>query len=295
MKNNYNFETPILFLIFSRPELTNMVFDKIKSIQPKKLYVAADGPRNEIEKLKTDETRKIINNVNWECEVKTLFREQNLGCKKAVSEGISWFFLNEEQGIILEDDCLPDKSFFRYCEELLIKYRDNEKVFMISGQKPIGFPVGKNKLIFTKRSYIWGWATWRRSWREYNIDVVKDECVLKKIQSISLLEKPLLKKRNDDIKSGKINTWDFQLEILQRIKKSYCIIPSANLVENIGFNISTHNFNKIDILFQNRKKRQFVFPIKYPAKITNNKLFDGLFLLQNLLRILLKKIIKTKG
>lgn len=129
------FETPILFLIFNRPDVTQRVFEEIKKQKPKFLFIAADGPREnkEGELEKCLQTREIINLIDWDCELKTLFREKNLGCRNAVSSAIDWFFENVESGIILEDDTLPHPDFFRFCEELLIKYKDDERIWLITG------------------------------------------------------------------------------------------------------------------------------------------------------------------
>ena len=133
--------TPILFLVFNRPDTTQRVFAQIRKIQPKQLFIAADGARKgkEGEQERVAQVRKLIlEGIDWDCEVKTLFRDENLGCGKAVSEGITWFFKNVEQGIILEDDTLPDLSFFPFCEELLERYKDDERVAMISGYCKFG-------------------------------------------------------------------------------------------------------------------------------------------------------------
>ena len=130
------FNTPILFLIFNRPQTTLLVFEQIKKVQPKWLFIAADGPHIEKpgEEELCNETREIVlKGIDWDCEVKTLFRSENVGCMKGPSEAINWFFGNVEQGIILEDDCLPDSSFFTYCEQLLEEYKYNEKIITIGG------------------------------------------------------------------------------------------------------------------------------------------------------------------
>ena len=129
------FNTPILFVIFNRLDTTFKVFEKIREIKPKKLYIAADGPRKQIEgeNEKCAKVRSIETLVDWDCEVKTLFQSENLSCGPAVSTAISWFFNNEEQGIILEDDCLPNTSFFHFCEEMLNYYKENETIMHIGG------------------------------------------------------------------------------------------------------------------------------------------------------------------
>jgi hypothetical protein len=168
------FKSPILFLIFNRPDTTKAVFESIKSIKPLKLYIAADGARgNKLgEDLLVEETRAIIQSVDWECEVKTLFRKENLGCKVAVSSAIDWFFENEEQGIILEDDCLPDASFYGFCENLLDYYKNDERVFHISGNNfQDGIIRGDGSYYFSKYNHSWGWATWRRVWKTYDVNM----------------------------------------------------------------------------------------------------------------------------
>ena len=156
----------VLFIIFNRPETTQRVFDAIRLAKPTRLYIAADGPRENKtgEKELCEQARKIAQNVDWDCEVKTLFQKENLGCGKAVSHAISWFFENEDMGIILEDDCLPHQSFFKYCEELLEKYKNNDRIGIISGnnfQKKR--KIGSFSYYFSDIVNIWGWATWARS------------------------------------------------------------------------------------------------------------------------------------
>ena len=159
--------TPVLFLIFNRPELTEKVFQKIQDAQPKYLFVAADGPRDNKygEKDLCEKTRAVVlENITWECEVKTLFRTENLGCRTAVSSAINWFFENVEEGIILEDDTVPDNSFFSYCQALLEKYRNHEQIMMITGDNfQDGIKRGNGSYYFSRYVHIWGWASWRRA------------------------------------------------------------------------------------------------------------------------------------
>ena len=129
------FKVPVLFLIFNRPDTTQQVFDEIRKARPEQLYVAADGPRKDqsADYELCKKTRDIIQQVDWDCKVFTCFRDENLGCKRSVSSAIDWFFSHVEEGIILEDDCVPDQSFFPFCQELLEKYRDDTRIMMISG------------------------------------------------------------------------------------------------------------------------------------------------------------------
>lgn len=290
-------DLPVLFLIFNRAESTLRVFEEIRKAKPNELFIAADGPRNQNEKIKTDEARAIVSKIDWDCRVKTLFRDENLGCKRAVSEAISWFFDNVKYGMILEDDCLPSQSFFSYCKNLLVKYENDERVFMISGQKSVWYPFIKKSFVFSKRAYIWGWASWARSWKKYDLNNLNDTNIVEKLPSTSFFEKVLLRKRASDIRNGKLNTWDLQLEFTQRLDRGLCVVPKSNLVENIGFEISTHSFNKIDILFQKFKRKELSLPLKYPKRVIKNNLFDFAFLKFNILRIILKRLLpgKVKG
>jgi hypothetical protein len=207
------FDTPILFLVFNRPETTSIVFDEIKKIKPSRLFIAADGPRdsklNEIHKCQ--EVRELFDTIDWPCELKTLYRQENLGCKIAVSSAITWFFEQVEYGIILEDDCLPDLTFFEFCSELLLKYEKDNEVMMIGGnnfhKKPLEI---SSSYYFTNYPHIWGWATWRRAWSNYNLDVSDYEKVLNENSFNNFFQSRSEKKHwfnvFDKVAKGKINT-----------------------------------------------------------------------------------------
>ena len=160
-----SFNTPILFLLFNRPDTTQKVFNSIREIKPKYLFVSADGPRpNSLNDLNDcNQTRKILDQIDWECNLKTLFREKNMGCKKAIKEGIDWFFEHVDKGIIIEDDCLPSKSFYSFCEELLNIYENDNRIMMISGYNALGKFETPNDYLFSKIGSIWGWATWKKN------------------------------------------------------------------------------------------------------------------------------------
>jgi len=169
------FQTPpILFLLFNRPYLTQRVFACIREARPARLFVAADGPRPDRvgERQLCAEARKVVDQVDWPCELLTLFRDENLGCGKAVSSAIDWFFEHVEEGIILEDDCLPHPSFFRFCEKLLEKYRDDERVMQIGGCNfQDGIKRGPASYYFSIYNHIWGWASWSRAWKYYDVGI----------------------------------------------------------------------------------------------------------------------------
>jgi len=244
-------KTPILFIIFNRPETTKKVFDTIRAAKPKKLFIAADGPRDGKtgEKELCIETRKIIENIDWDCEIKTLFREKNLGCGKAVSEAITWFFQNVEEGIILEDDCLPSPSFFDFCEKMLERYRNENKIMMISGSNPAtSLPDLESDYYYSKAYSIWGWATWRRAWNLYdkrmidwptqkNSDLLTNFYPNKRVQDYFWIA-------FDNTYNDRIDTWDYQWTYTCIKNNGLNIIPKYNMISNIGV-VGTHTIKKI--------------------------------------------------
>lgn len=274
-------KSPVLFLIFNRPEFTFKVFSRIKEAKPARLYIAADGPREskgekEVELCRL--ARSVVDKIDWQCEVKLLFREKNLGCGKAVSEAITWFFDNEPEGIIIEDDIYVHPDFFEYCDLLLEKYRDCQEIMLICGRNfQFGESMTENSYYFSAIAKIWGWASWRRSWKLY--DYYLNKYPLEKVVETS-------NKVFDDkgvtqyfcniynsIKNKSSDTWDFQLFISTLCNNSYCIIPNNNLVENIGIGLNaTHTRNIFD---KNIKyKYSKILPLIHPEKIEYNKDID---------------------
>jgi hypothetical protein len=237
------FSVPILFIIFNRLETAKRVFEEIKNIRPKTLFISADGPRQDRagEYEKCEKVRNyVINNIDWGCEVKTLFREKNSGCKLAVSSALDWFFTQVEQGIILEDDCLPDQSFFPYCEELLNVYKDNKKVFMISGNNYlIKHKTEKESYYFSHLTHVWGWASWRRAWDTYDISL-KDYPEFienKKIEKVwnSQNAREYWLRCFNMVYENKLDTWDYQWTYNIWNHDGVSVAPNVNLVSNIGY------------------------------------------------------------
>ena len=168
------FDIPILFVVFNRYETTLRVFQVIRQQEPSRLFIAADGPRlNRSDDLeKCNQVRQIVDLVDWDCEVITLFRDANLGCRDAVSSAINWFFSHVDKGIILEDDCLPVPFFFSFCQEMLEYYQSDDRVMMVSGDNfQNGIQRGKGSYYFSKCCHIWGWATWKRAWDKYDVEM----------------------------------------------------------------------------------------------------------------------------
>lgn len=238
-----SFSAPILFLIFNRPEITQRVFEEIKKQKPKYLYVAADGARSHVtedfDKCKV--TRNlVIDGIDWDCEVKTLFRDGNLGCGVAVSEAITWFFKNVEQGIILEDDCLPESSFFGFCETLLERFKEDEQVYAIGGSNfQNGKQIGEASYFFSNYAYVWGWASWRRAWNSYDFNLRQLEAYKEK-QSIKRIDNRAVFKNYwisiyEKTANKEIDTWDYQWTFTIWNNVGVTIVPNVNLISNIGF------------------------------------------------------------
>ena len=278
-------QTAVLFLVFNRPDTTKQVFEAIRLAKPPRLYVAADGAREgkpgEAERVEL--VRRIATEVDWPCEVKTLFRDKNLGCKYAVSSAVTWFFENEEQGIILEDDCLPAQSFFWYCEELLNKYKDHESIYLISGDARGPEAIGMQEDYgFCKYPLIWGWASWGRAWSKYDVSLsdwggVSKENIINNFTDHGPTRKFWLKTFSD-VRSGKIDTWDYQFVYTLCANQGKCIVPKFNLISNVGFgNNATHTF---DVASQdaNRKTVDLRLPLNHnPSlgdEININRYFD---------------------
>lgn len=296
--------TAVLFLIFNRMDTTKQVFDAIRRAKPPRLYVASDGARGakEGEVAKVQALREyIMGNIDWECEVKTLFREQNYGCKIAVSGAIDWFFENEEMGIILEDDCLPSQSFFWFCKELLEKYKDDMRVWHIAGNNfHFGWKRDEDYSYYFGGIYgsIWGWASWRTRWNKYDVEMRNyDEVTEKKYLENCYDGSDAVKARIGDfehIRKG-LDTWDYQWVYTRWINNGLTIVPIVNLVKNLGFGEhATHTKSAND----KRSDMKF-FDIKLPLKhpnfvlrdfISENKFYEDL--LKPALFSRIKKIIK---
>ena len=281
------YEIPILLIIFNRPDTTRQVFGRIREIAPKRLYVAADAPRegNAADLKKCAEARRIVTEgIDWDCELVTFFRERNAGCRLAVSDAISRFFEREEYGIILEDDCLPDLSFFPFCKELLIKYKDDERVGHISGNNNFPGVISKHlSYDFSTVCHIWGWATWRRVWKHFDLyfsfwKQAKNDPMMRKRLFNNLREEIYFSTFLTDAIEGKhgISAWDAQYWYMLRLQHYLCIYPAVNLVTNIGIHspdaTHTKSKNKQAIVPACRME----FPLQHPDNFMPNRYLDDL-------------------
>ncbi len=241
---------PVLFLIFRRKEVTQRAFSAIRAIKPLQLFIAGDGGRTGAEHNKCEETRAaVLEMIDWECEVKTLFRETNLGCREAVSTAITWFFGAVEEGIILEEDCLANPSFFAYCQELLERYRDDTRIMSISGTNfQNGIKRGTADYFFSTRADCWGWASWRRAWKLYDRNMshyleFRDNNIIKTVLPYAHMRK-YWAEMLESVYAGETSSWASIWVYSIWINHGLCVKPNVNLVSNIGFDAeSTHCAN----------------------------------------------------
>ncbi|MDO8563873.1 MAG: hypothetical protein Q7R87_02605 [Nanoarchaeota archaeon] len=269
MNNEDKFNTPILFLIYNRPELTKKTFAKIKEIKPRHLFIAAEGPNKEKkgDLEKCNETRKILENIDWPCKVERRFLNYNYGCASGVSSAITWFFSKVDKGIILEDDCLPSTSFFYFCEALLKRYGENKDVMMISGTNFLGeWKSNKQDYHFSRQIPIWGWATWKRAWKQYSHNLLE----LKSKKNIEDVKKWIgneryynyIMKKTEDTLNNKIDSWGYRWIMSCYINRGKIIIPSKNLVSNIGFSSDAMHTKNPFSWMANIKAHQIEFPLR---------------------------------
>jgi len=242
------FSTPILLIVFNRPDITQRVFDSIRQARPRQLFVAADAPRANIsgERELCEETRYIATSIDWDCQVHTLFRDQNLGCGLGVSSAITWFFENVEEGIILEDDCLPNPTFFHFCEELLNYYRYSQIIMHVSGNNFLyGKKRGNASYYFSNYTYNWGWATWRRAWKFYEYHPT------------------------DEV--HRLGEWDCQWRATVAQHGGLAVLPNVNLVTNIGCGRedATHS-TFVDRHYANLPACPILFPIVHSDKFKSS-------------------------
>lgn len=263
-------KTPVAFIIFKRPDTTERVFEVIRQAKPPKLLVIADGPRADRpgEAEKCAAARAIIERVDWDCEVLENYSDVNLGCCQRVSSGIDWVFNTVEEAIILEDDCLPHPDFFPFCENLLERYRDDERVMMVSGTNFLGkWKSDRQSYHFSYYGGIWGWASWRRAWNYYDITMSlwSNPDIKNRIRDVLANNEhyQARKKSFDSTLNGKYDAWDYRWSFARLSQSGLSIVPAVNLISNIGFGEgATHTASATSKLAE-LKTISLNFPINY--------------------------------
>ena len=273
---------PVAFIIFNRLDVTKQVFSSIQDAKPKKLYIISDAARPDVpgEAEKVEETRRYVEeNINWKCEIHKNYAQYNIGCKYRVASGISWVLQQEENVIILEDDCLPMPSFFEFCQVMLDKYKDDKRILMISGSNHVKDYNVEKDYIFSYFPSIWGWATWRRAWKKYDIDIekwpqVKKEGCFK--NKLSIYARFFERRNFEKAYNHQIDTWDYQWEFARLYNDGLGIVPKVNLINNLGFGrmdaTHTKGTTLIDFSCGN-----LTFPLNMQDEVTRDVKYDKLY------------------
>ncbi len=277
--NTWKLKTPVCLIIFNRPDTTKQVFEEIRQAKPSKLLVIADGPRADRpqDAEKCAAARAIIERVDWDCEVLTNYSDINLGCRKRVSSGLNWVFNQVEEAIILEDDCLPHPTFFRFCEELLERYRHNEQIMVISGGNfQLGHKRTDYSYYFSAYNHCWGWASWRRAWRLYDLEMKRWSEVRQSNLLWDILEAPKAVTYWSKLFQGGyegFDTWDYAWTFACWSHNGLTIIPNMNLVSNIGFGPeATHTQGESQ--FANIPTEAMTFPLRHPPGVIRDTQAD---------------------
>ena len=291
--------TPVLLIVFNRPHPTRRVFEAVRRARPARLYIAADGPRPDrpTDADRCAETRALVTEgVDWPCEVHTLFRPENRGCGRGPAEAISWFFKQEPEGIVLEDDCLPSASFFRFCQETLARYRHDSRVMHIGGGnfsaeawQPA--PAGANSYHFSGRVHSWGWASWRRAWQHFDFNLtqlpeLRWTGVLARHYS-SLLERIYWLRKFEKVQTelAAAHIWDYQWHFAVAAQGGLTIVPAVNLMTNIGFgDDATHT---VDPHAQQAHPAagEMAFPLRHPLLLLRDRRRDRQYFREHLMRL----------
>lgn len=281
-ENTYTLNTPVALLLFNRPSTTAQVLEAVRMAKPPKLLVVADGPRKDRQddSEKCAAVRALIDTVDWECQIFKNYSDINLGSYKRNSSGLNWIFSTVEEAIVLEDDCLPHPSFFRYCEELLNYYRHDERVMIISGDN---FLRGRYKTpysyYFSRYPHTWGWASWRRTWQSVDLEMEywPEFRQNNGLQGVFCDSRAIKFWDNlfQDIYTGKRRSaWDYKLTLTSFMRNSFSILPSVNLVSNIGHGLdATHTKDKSDPL-ANLPVKEIICPLQHPSYILRNPKAD---------------------
>lgn len=266
-----SFDVPILVLAFNRPERLRGLISRLREIQPTSLFISVDGPRphNPSDAGLVSQVQAIATQIDWPCRVETNFRSENLGCGRAVSTGIDWFFSHVDRGIILEDDVLPTTEFFTFCEELLTRYADDERVFAISGCNfaPEDHVEQPTSYRFSSITHVWGWATWRRAWATYSYDMHdwRDRLPIKqrwKAMGANPGGFIYWTAVFDWMRFGKLDTWDYQWSLAQMASGGLTATSNVNLTDNVGFaEDATHTSHQPSFV---RPSESMSFPLTHP-------------------------------
>lgn len=284
--SDYQLNKPVVFFVFNRPDTTRLVFEQIKLARPRELFIVADGPRPTFlgDQERCNSVRNIVAEVDWPCAVHRDYANVNLGCRKRVSTGLDWVFSCVAEAIIIEDDCLPDQTFFLFCDELLERYRDDKRVTLITGTTPLSdTDIDSASYYFSAFGQLWGWATWRSTWKNYDVDMKIWPQIRKSHWLTQLFREKGMRRYWELIFEmsfiGLIKTWDYQLVFSCMVHKGLTAVPQNNLVTNIGFGADATS-TRIKHQFANMPIKPINFPLIHPSTVSRN-CFNELRIAQN--------------
>lgn len=286
-----NYDLSVLLIFFARPNTLKAVFEQVKKARPARLFLACDGPRENVptERERVEECKKIVSDIDWDCQVYTQYSDVNLGCGKGPESAISWAFEHTDELVILEDDCVPDDTWFPYMQDMLARYRHDTRVGIISGFNHFyEWNCGGNSYCFTKYGATLGWGTWKRVWDNFDfyVEGIQDEYYRE------LLERdiPNAKAGKERIGSWlhaasetphkKVNYWDIQFGFVKYSQSYLCVVPKTNLIHNIGVGLgSTHTesnqaakWKPGQVLFMPTKGLSF--PLVHPRYVICDRQYD---------------------
>lgn len=288
-RRNIMYNIPILFIIFKRKDIALESFKSIRNIKPAKLYIAGDAARNGVqgEDVAVNETREaILNAIDWDCEVKTLFQKENLGCCMGVYSAINWLFESEEHGIILEDDCIAKPSFFPFVEELLNRYSNDDRIGMIAGTNLISDKVSiPDSYCFSRYDACWGWATWKRAWKNMDLDMSwRQNCYKESVVANNGYRSKDIKYWNYRIRlidTNYVSAWDWQWYFTLAAQNQLCVFPSECLISNIGFGEGATHTSQLNVPKFPRGQHKMNFPLQHPKMVLPYEPFEKAFYKNN--------------
>lgn len=272
---DYQCKSPILLLLFNRPRHTAAVLERLRLVRPLQLYVHCDGPRSHVagETEQVAAVRAELDKIDWPCEVKTLFRSQNAGLRAGVSGALNWFFEAEEKGIVLEDDCLPDLSFFPFCEELLQRYAEEEKVMHIGGSN-VAERLSRSlpeSYFFSQFSFVWGWASWRRAWKKMSLDLDGFDDFVREKRISQLTKAPMaqayLLEKFRATRAKENNSWAYAWAYSVLNNNGLSIVPSLNLVQNTGIGEADATHTRTKDPKAGLRAASLHFPLRHPKDL----------------------------
>lgn len=274
----YRTTTAVGVVIFKRKEKAETLYKILKEVQPKKLFIIADGPRNKAETEACEETRKVFENIEWPCTVFRNYSDKNMGCCKRPYTGFNWVFENVDEAILLEDDCIPTVDFFRFCDQMLERYRYDTRIMQICGTNLLGkWDCDEDSYFFAQWASCWGWASWSRAWKLYDLQMSAwnnnrvQELMKQRLGSqIFKIRKPVF---DEHSKMGEeLSAWDHQWSFARTINSGLSITPSVNLVSNIGFGEDATHTN--DMSETHVMAYSLQFPLRHPQYIMPDIKFD---------------------